>query len=331
MQELTDKIQAGLGRNLIGREVDGIHRLVKEHGTPEIEVGPPRFPGDKQRPVRLTWMVDGQPMPLLIQATAPPEKPRNMVREHLERQARERPGTFVTDAQRIGLDGRRTIDRRVDHFPAKHVLADRTLRSRPHARGAGRPKAQATRSSARSGDSGSGDGLGESKEPPKRRLCAFCNRELPPGKRRYCSDKHAGRDRQRRKRERDRQRTGVGGARAIRFRKDVHLGITEDGWDRHRRDPYKDFDTELWRGPNEPPELVTYEVLRDRVAAGCRCNGHHIELEDGHCTKCGHRVAWTEDRADGRPEAPYYVMLRKLDAEGRAEQSVTARLEAVAS
>ena len=97
MQELKDKIQAGLGRNLIGREVDGIHRLVKEHGTPEIEVGPPRFPGDKQRPVRLTWMVDGQPMPLLIQATAPPEKPRNMVREHLERQARERPGTFVTE------------------------------------------------------------------------------------------------------------------------------------------------------------------------------------------------------------------------------------------
>jgi hypothetical protein len=66
---------------------------------------------------------------------------------------------------------------------------------RPRARGTGRrPKAQATRSSARSGDSGD-DGLSESEEPPgKRGPCALCGRPIPASRRpqaKHCSDKHA--------------------------------------------------------------------------------------------------------------------------------------------
>jgi hypothetical protein len=51
-----------------------------------------------------------------------------------------------------------------------------------------------------------GESEGEQEPPPPPRLCAFCNRELPPEKRKYCTDRHADRDPQRRKRERDRQR-----------------------------------------------------------------------------------------------------------------------------
>ena len=64
------------------------------------------------------------------------------------------------------------LHRDLCHTPSRPV--------RTRARGAGRPRAQSTRSSARSGDSGD-DGLGESddpEEPPTRRLCAFCNGDL---------------------------------------------------------------------------------------------------------------------------------------------------------
>jgi len=143
-EKVNCQVQAALGRDLLGREVEGLDQIVSQHGTPEIEP----LPGA----VRLTWVVDGQQMSLLIPATATPEKPRNMVREHLERLGRQRGvGTLVTETQRIGLDGRRTIERRVDHFRrsphrlwivvgaqrlAREVLAGR--RRRPPARASGR-------------------------------------------------------------------------------------------------------------------------------------------------------------------------------------------------
>ena len=127
---------------------------------------------------------------------------------------------------------------------------------------AGRPKAQSTRSSARSGDSGDdGSSDPDESEPPKRRLCAFCGRELPAGKRKFCSDKHAAADRKRRQRERDR-------ARAIST---PSLPTTADV----RR---------MLRIDDE-------ELARLLILAVCRCNGHHILERDAllgrRCCKCG--------------------------------------------
>ena len=89
------------------------------------------------------------------------------------------------------------------HFREERARGERArahgpARSKARARGAGRPKAQSTRSSARSGDSGD-DGEssseGESSGPAARRLCAFCGKDLPPKRRKYCTEKHADRDR----------------------------------------------------------------------------------------------------------------------------------------
>ena len=77
-------------------------------------------------------------------------------------------------------------------------------RAVPRERGAGRPKAHATRSSAKSGDSGSDEG--SSSQPPQGgRLCQLdgCDRVLPPERRKYCCDSCAGLARKRRQRERD--------------------------------------------------------------------------------------------------------------------------------
>jgi hypothetical protein len=125
---------------------------------------------------------------------------------------------------------------------------------RPRARGAGRPRASATRSSAKSGDSG------EDGEPPER-LCA-CGCRAGIGHRapqaKYLNDQHGDADRQRRKRARER------GALTT------------------RRDPYLRFD-------DRPLEAIVR-----RIEQGCRCNGHHIaDAEDGHCIKCGHRSGWS--------------------------------------
>jgi hypothetical protein len=207
-------------------------------------------------------------------------------RKHLERFYRERNAEFarLTEARRARLRPGQAFDFTGEWANANHHAARvAARRTASRARGAGRPAvrvASSKRSSAESGDSG---GESESDEPPgKRGLCASCNKDLPKGRRRYCSSRHADRDRQRRKRERDRQRSGVGLARPMRFRNDVHLGLVDEGWDRHRRDPYKDFDTELW----SEKRLITLEDLKAR--AGCRCDGHHIELEPGACAKCGH-------------------------------------------
>jgi hypothetical protein len=128
---------------------------------------------------------------------------------------------------------------------------------RPRARGAGRPKGQSTRSSAKSGDSGDD---GPSEEPPQRRLCG-CNcgssiERLAP-QARYLTDAH-------------RKRHERALARAERERVGDHT-------DRHRRDPYEILDPE------------TRAWLLRRIEGGCRCNGSHILDETGaHCIKCGH-------------------------------------------
>lgn len=132
-----------------------------------------------------------------------------------------------------------------------------TPRTAPRARGAGRPKAQATRSSARSGDSGEG----EQSDPEKPCACG-CGEDIshraPQAK--YLNNQHADAHRQRRKRDRERD-----------WSPDVS-----------RRDPYLRFD------------VPTFEQLRQRIEQGCRCNGHHIaNAEDGHCIKCGHRHGWS--------------------------------------
>jgi hypothetical protein len=111
--------------------------------------------------------------------------------------------------------------------------------------------------SSRGGDSG--DEPGES-EPPSRRLCAFCGRDIPAGRSPraiYCSDRHADRDRQRRKRQRDR-------ARDLRPR----IPTTAD-----------------FKRMLEISEEVA-EKLREFSV--CRCNGSHLELEPGECFRCGH-------------------------------------------
>jgi hypothetical protein len=97
-------------------------------------------------------------------------------------------------------------------------------------------------------------------EPPRRRLCAFCGAELPPDRRKYCTDKHAGRDRQRRKREHHRARDVI-----------PRIPTTAD-WKR-----MEDMQPGEWE--------------RLLACATCRCNGHDILDRDPllgyRCIKCG--------------------------------------------
>jgi len=130
-----------------------------------------------------------------------------------------------------------------------------------------------------------------------------------PAKRKYCTKKHAATGRKRRERAKQRQ----GGV--LRFSDRL---LVEDGWDRHRKDPYRLFDTELWRGPGEPPHIVTLEELKARAEVGCRCNGanghrltraHTADQKDETCFWCGH---WCYGAGPKRPPAPFYGFLRKL-------------------
>lgn len=253
MNDLTRKLQASSGREFIDREIDALAQLVGQYGVPEIEIGEPRFPGDTRRPVLLTWMIDGERRSLLLPPTAPAAKPRNMAREYLEQHARKHGGVLVTQTQRIGLDGRRTIERRVDHFPPpKPVrIANPARRSMPRARGGGRPRAQATRSSARSGDSGSEDGE-SSEPPPARRVCGCgCGESIDhlAPQARYLNETHRARAAKRRERHRPEEGIGLLGNYRVRSK-------------------------------------VEHEALLRRVLEGCRCNGSHIG--DEHCIKCGH-------------------------------------------
>lgn len=143
---------------------------------------------------------------------------------------------------------------RTGRLPEARARAPREARNdRPR----GSRRSTVRRSSERSGDSGSDS---ESSEPAPRRLCAFCGKDIPADRSpraTYCTDRHADRDRQRRKRARDRGR--------------ANLPVTPiTAADRRMWELDDDGRTRLW-------ELVV-----------CRCNGHHLEFEEGWCTKCGH-------------------------------------------
>jgi hypothetical protein len=149
-----------------------------------------------------------------------------------------------------------------DKAPTPEVSVVELPRRRDRALGGGRPGHGASRrSSARSGDSGSDDSdSSEGSEPPPRRLCAFCGKDIPADrspKATYCTDKHADRDRQRRKRARDRERSKL---------------------------PPTPQPADFWR----MYELTDRDRKRLWELAVCRCNGHHVELEPGWCCKCGH-------------------------------------------
>lgn len=114
--------------------------------------------------------------------------------------------------------------------------------------------------SSSSDDPGPSEPEPHSEQPPTRRLCQFCNRDIPPdrsSRARYCSDRHADRDRQRRKRQRDRARAQL-----------PRVPTTAD----FRR--MLELDAE------------TSEKLRQ--VSVCRCDGSHLELEPGECFRCGH-------------------------------------------
>jgi hypothetical protein len=211
MKDLTRELQDRVGRDLTDREIAAIEDLVDQYGLPEkIGAGEPWFTGDTRRPVFLTWMIDGAARTLSLSPSTPTVKPRNLAREHLEKHARTHGGVLITEHRRTGVDGRRTIERTVRRFAPQGRRPDAPPEldrgsPRTRARGAGRPKAQATRSSAQSGDSGSDDS--ESSEPPAvGRLCQLsgCDRDLPPSRPKYCCDQHADLARKRRERRRDR-------------------------------------------------------------------------------------------------------------------------------
>jgi hypothetical protein len=90
-----------------------------------------------------------------------------------------------------GESGRRRVSRSgFTPLPAPQRAAEhRPGQSRPRARGAGRPKGQATRASTQSGDRGSEDG---EPEPPGARTCEWCGRGIEHLNKdaRHCSPKH---------------------------------------------------------------------------------------------------------------------------------------------
>jgi hypothetical protein len=193
---------------------------------------------------------------------------------YLAEQVRIHGGEIVSETYRWG----RRVERTVQRFPGAQV--------QPQLQGEARPgvRRSSQRSCARSGDSPGDDG--PSDEPPSRRLCAFCGKDIPPErspKATHCTDKHADRDRQRRKRARDRARSKLPAAPITAdFRRMVQLHDAE----RER----------LW-------ELAV-----------CRCNGQHLELEPGSCAKCGHWLP--HEIGDGA--ARYAAFMARL-ARGEAE------------
>jgi hypothetical protein len=122
--------------------------------------------------------------------------------EHLEQIVRLHGGTIITE--RSGWrDGEQFSERTVETFPPLMNGNGGNGRTNSRPRGAGRPRAKA---GSRSSGSSSDDP--DEPEPPRRRLCAFCKRDIPPERAtqaRYCSDKHA--EVARKRRTRDRQRS----------------------------------------------------------------------------------------------------------------------------
>jgi hypothetical protein len=178
-------------------------------------------------------------------------------RESLEREIQKSGGAIVTERWRNGVRAERTVQ----YF--KPLVPATNGNGRARQRGAGRPKAKA---GSRTSSSSSGDDDPPGPEPPRRRLCALCNRDIPPERApqaRYCSQRHAERHRKRRTRAR-------------------HVAPRASTPTDERR--YLKFE------PGEPERLL--------LLAPCRCNGNHVLERDpelGHrCVKCGRQ----------RPDSP---------------------------
>jgi hypothetical protein len=174
---------------------------------------------------------------------------------------------LIVDARQAARVGWRQVDQRWESFDIDHHetytrasgRAPHATRTQPRRRGAGRPavRGASRRSSARSGDSGSEDG---ESEPPPRRLCACCGRDIPADRgprAKYIDNTHAERDRQRRKRQRDRER-------------DVR--------------PPTPRPADFWRYY----DLTADDLVDLRGLVECRCNGRHVEFDPGECFRCGH-------------------------------------------
>jgi hypothetical protein len=164
--------------------------------------------------------------------------------------------------------------------------------------GGGRPKGQSTRSSARSGDSGEDDQASEPEphpEPakPKRRLCAFCGKDMPADRSpraKYCKGAHADRDRQRRKRQRDRERARL-----------PRVATTADFW--------------------RMLELNSEVSAKLREVSVCRCNGSHLEFEPGQCFRCGHWLP-REIVGGSRLVEAFFTRLAREEQERREKRRV---------
>ena len=202
--------------------------------------------------------------------------------------------TYVREGFRRDDDGVVTLTKTqaevptpTDHGGISHDDRPRTGRAprrAMNARRRGSRRSSSRRSSERSGDSGDD---GPSDEPPsRRRLCACCGGEIPAerGPRaRYIDDTHAARDRQRKKRERDR-------ARAPKI-------------------PATAADRRMF-------EITDADKARLIELVVCRCNGHHLELEAGSCSKCGH---WLPELVPGGHDLlrRFHARLESAEAERR--------------
>jgi hypothetical protein len=155
---------------------------------------------------------------------------------------------------RRGSHGRRGV---------RDGVRQRTVRAARTEHGHGDRRGERSRSS--SSDDPDPDPDQDSDESWRRRLCAHCGKDIPDDRApqaRYCKDEHGALYRQRLKRRRDRERSKLpptpSSAGDLRYR-----------------------------------QLTYDELIRLQRLVVCRCNGHHLEFEPGHCTKCGRNLPRT--------------------------------------
>ena len=94
------------------------------------------------------------------------------------------PGTATLNGESVPIvEAHRRVGFRVSRPHAHvHVAGSRSRSGRPRERrdgAGGHRRRRTTRSSAKSGDSPTDDGGSEPGEPPRTRLCGYCNQEIP--------------------------------------------------------------------------------------------------------------------------------------------------------
>lgn len=238
-----------------------------------------------------------------VASPAPPREAISVARATVDRaidrrQARER-GKRIARAAMNAPDGRLVLT-----VPLlKSFLIDQSPRSMPdpclglsadkprmRARSPRRPSAQAARSSAKSGDSGSGDD--DSDPEPALRCCQnpACGAPLPPSSRsdhKYCD---------------------------AACRQELH---------RHPDNPKKPNQADKYlRSTQAVSWAWELEALQVRAAEGCRCNGSHVAAADGSCVKCGRvrdRLLWEREASE-----PSYVRALSAERDHEREFQVAA-------